>query len=308
MDLQKEAARNKNFNTGAMITGVVIVAIVGLFFLFTIQIKAGYAGVVYNTNGGIEETALKQGWHIIAPWKKVTEYPISTETVYLTKSGQEGSKFDESFNISTKEGKPVNVDVMYSYHIDVLRLPDVFTKFKGAPIDTIESGYLKAIIKAIIQENTSEYGVLDVYGEKRSEITQKISSALITRLEKDGIVIESFSFGEIRPDESSMKAIQTKVDAQQNLERTKVELEQQKVTAEKLRVEAQGIADKLTIEAQGQAKANELLRLSLTPEIVQLEWVKKWDGKQPTTSLGSGSGVILNVPGGNTAAPAAAAK
>lgn len=298
----------KAAKVGAIVTAGVLVLGTVMFFLFLKEIKAGYAGVIYNTNGGIEKETLHQGWHMVAPWKKVTEYPVSTETVYLTKSQHEGSKNDDSFNVSTKEGKPVNVDVMYTYHIDINRLPDVFTKFKGAPIGTIEDGYIKSLLKATVQEITSEYGVLDVYGEKRGEITQKISDSLNAKLEKDGIALETFSFGEIRPDESSMKAIQAKVDAQQNLEKAKIELEQQKVLAEKQRVEAQGNADKARIEAEGQAKANELLRQSLTNELVQYEWVKKWDGKMPTTAVGSGTGILLNVPdaqGQGAAAPSA---
>lgn len=37
----------------------------------TTTIKPGYAGVVYNMNGGVEKTVLSHGWHIIPPTQHV---------------------------------------------------------------------------------------------------------------------------------------------------------------------------------------------------------------------------------------------
>lgn len=75
-----------------------------------------------------------------------------------------------------------------------------------------------------------------------------------------------------------------------------MELEKSKVIADRQRIEAQGIADKARIEAEGVSKANELLRQSMTKELVEYEWIKKWDGKVPTVN-GDGVGVIMNMPG-----------
>lgn len=235
-------------------------------------------------SGGLESTTLSQGWHLVAPWKSVREYPISTETVWLSKTG---GKSDESYNTSTMEGKPVNVDAYYTYHIAVEKLPQVFNKFKGADVSTIESGYLRQQVKSASQAVTSSYSVLDLYGNKRDEIQRKIQDELTKELTPFGIDIETFSFGEIRPDADTMKAIQAKVDAQQKLQQMQIELEQAKVTADKARTDAQGIADAKVIDATGTAQANAKLQASLTPELVQYQAVQKWDGKLPTVSGGS---------------------
>jgi regulator of protease activity HflC (stomatin/prohibitin superfamily) len=278
------------------ITGIIITGVV--FFIILIgsvtSVKPGFAGVVYNRSGGIEDTTLAQGWHFVAWWKSVTEYPISTETVYLTKSVQEGSKQDDSFNSATKEGMPVNLDVMYSYHVSVDKLPHVYTKFRGMEIENIESGYIKTQLKSIVQINTSQYGMLDVFGDKRAEIQSKIFDMLKADLAKDGFILESFSFGEIRPDESSKKAIQAKVNAQQIQAQKKTEMETAKIEAERKRQEAMGIADSALIIAQGNAKANEVTKQSLTRELIDYTIAQKWDGKVPQVS--GNSNVLLQLP------------
>ena len=107
------------------VKGVLWVVGVALFLFVcfcTTKIDAGYGGVVYSMNGGVEDDALSQGWHVVSPFKTITEYPISTETVYLSRDKKEGSSDDDSFFISTKDGKNVNVDVSYSYRMDFERL------------------------------------------------------------------------------------------------------------------------------------------------------------------------------------------
>ena len=45
------------------------------------KIPAGYVGVVYNMNGGVDGEVLEQGWHLVAPTKKVTKYSIGIERI-----------------------------------------------------------------------------------------------------------------------------------------------------------------------------------------------------------------------------------
>jgi len=269
------------FAKGLIGTGVSVVILLTGFALCTTKINPGHAGVVYNMSGGLEEGTLTQGLKPVAPWKNVRAYPISTETVWLTKGETEGSPNDDSFNTSTMEGKPVNVDAYFTYHVDVEKLPAVFNRFKGADIKTIESGYIRQQIKTASQAVTSGYSVLDLYGNKRPEIQTKILANVTKELTPFGIIVETFSFGEIRPDADTMKAIQAKVDAQQKLQQMQTELEQSKVTAEKARVDAKGVADAAVIKAQGEAKANELLQASLTDALVRYQSVLKWNGEYP---------------------------
>ena len=47
--------------------------------------------------------------------------------------------------------------------------------------------------------------------------------------------------------------------------------------------------------AQADAKAISLKQQEITPTYVEYQRVLKWDGVMPTTTLGSGSGTLLNL-------------
>lgn len=280
-----------------------IVGSVGIGFIFivlfifgyscTYKVDPGYAGVIYNMDGGIETETLGQGFHIVAPWKKVIEYPVSTETVYYTKSNDDGDeKKDNSINVNTKDGKQVNVSVTYAYHMDEVQLPSVFEKFRGQKSEVIEAGYMKNEMYQAINEITSQYSLMELVGDKRPQINEAILSKFRGSLEPYGIVIETFNLSDVVPDEQTKEAIQAVVNAQNALEKAKVEKEQAEVDAEKARVAAKGKADAELIEAEGTAAANAKLQESLTPLIVEQRKLDKWDGKLPGIVAGDSNLLI----------------
>lgn len=269
-----------------------------LFFTCTTRIGPGYAGVIYNMDGGIENETLTQGFHIVAPWKHVTEYPISTETVYYTKNTVDGKdkdkKVDNSINVNTKDGKQVNVSVTYAYHMDPQQLPTVFEKFRGQEISLIESGYMKNEMYQAINEITSQYSLMELVGDKRPEVNQKIFEKFRDGLGQFGIVIETFNLSDVVPDDQTAQAIQNVVNAQNTLEQAKIEKQQAEVEAEKARVSAKGEADAALIRATGQSQANAKLQESLTPLVIEQHKLEKWNGELPKYQLG-GSGALFNI-------------
>lgn len=84
---------------GAIVLAVVLFGGVILGLMCTERIPAGYVGVVYNMNGGVDGEVLQQGWHLVSPTKKVTTYSIGIEQSYLTAENKGDSPNDESFNI-----------------------------------------------------------------------------------------------------------------------------------------------------------------------------------------------------------------
>ena len=69
--------------------GAVIIAVVLLLALICCvscleKVPAGYVGVGYNMNGGVDGEVLTQSWRMVAPTKKVTTYSIVLEQSYLT--------------------------------------------------------------------------------------------------------------------------------------------------------------------------------------------------------------------------------
>ena len=54
---------------GAIVLAVVLFGGVILGLMCTERIPAGYVGVVYNMNGGVDGEVLQQGWHLVSPTK-----------------------------------------------------------------------------------------------------------------------------------------------------------------------------------------------------------------------------------------------
>ncbi len=292
---------------GAIILAIVIFGGVILGFTCTERIPAGYVGVVYNMNGGVDGEVLTQGWHLVAPTKKVTTYSIGIEQSYLTSDDRGDSPNDESFNIPTSDGKTVKVNLEFSYRFDEERVAQTFTMFKGKSGDVIKDTFIKPKIVAWTQEVSANYPVTDIFGDKRTEINAELDVYLREKFDQYGIVIDTVNFTDISVDAETEAAIQKKVNAQQELElahtqaeTAKVQAEKEKevarIAAEKAVIEAQAKADALQIAANAEAEANRKIASSLTPELIEKIKYEQWDGKMPTVS---GSGAIVSIDGVN---------
>lgn len=258
----------------------------------TVRIDPGYAGIQYSLNNGIQGEVLTQGLNFKSPLTKVTSYSVATTQGNLSKDKKEGSKDNDSFMIATSDGKTVEVDLEYSYHFDVDKLPDTFTKFKGQSGDKIEDTFMRGKLKTYVNDVSSKFSVLDIYGEKRTELNAAILEYARDKFSEFGITIDSINLSRIELDKQTAKAIQDKINKQQELESLKVEAQKAEVEAEKLLVQKQADADAKKIEAeaeaeatyikaQAEAEANRLLSESLTSELLQLEKIQKWNGSVP---------------------------
>ncbi|APR02338.1 TPA: prohibitin family protein [Clostridium botulinum] len=277
---------NKKF-LSSLIAGILVVGGVFTIFKSTERIKAGYVGVVYSMNGGVEDKTLGQGWHLISPFKKVVEYSVATEQAFLSKDKKEGSEDDDSFLIPSKDGKVLNIDLEFSYHFDNEQLPKTFTRFKGQKGKVIEQNFIKGKMKAYATEVSSKFSVLDIYGEKRSYLNKELYEYSKERFKEYGIVIDSVNFTRINVDGQTNKAIQDRINAQQQLEQQKIELETAKIKAQKDKVDAESKAKVTEIGAKAEADANRLKQSTLNNTIVEYEKVKKWDGKVPQVQGGN---------------------
>lgn len=260
---------------GAFLTGVGLLVVAVLLFMSVTVIGQGHAGVVYNRSHGIEETPIGQGWHLVKPWERVTEYAVSTETV---KGGD--------FSVQTKDGKPLTVQISYDYMNELEKLPAIYNKFKGQKSEVIEEGWMQTRLKKAALSVFSQYSVLEVF-QSQGEINAQIETAFKESVEPTGFLVDSVTLGAPTPDAKTAEAIQAVVDASQKLEQLEIEKEQAKAEAAKLREKATGEADAMKIKADAEAKANETIRKSITKELTDYKSIEKWDGKLPQVTGGS---------------------
>lgn len=288
---------------GAILLAVVLVfgLICGITCLE--KVPAGYVGVVYNMNGGVDGEVLTQGWHLVSPTKKVTTYSIGIEQSYLTAEEKGDSPNDESFSIPTSDGKTVRVNLEFSYRFDEDRVAQTFVMFKGKSGESIKDTFIKPKIVAWTQEVSANYPVTDIFGDKRTEINAELDIYLRDKFDQYGIIIDTVNFTDISVDSETAAAIQKKVTAQQELELANIEAQTAKVNAnkekevaqiaaEKAIIEAEAEAEVIRIAAEAEADANRKIAASLTNELIEKIKYEQWDGKLPTVS---GSSAIVSI-------------
>lgn len=305
---------------GGIATGFVIVVLIICGFKCTERIPAGYVGVVYNMNGGIEKDVLRQGWKLVSPTKTITLYSIALEQSYMTKDDVGDSPNDESFEIPTKEGASLEADVAFSYSFDEERVSEVFTRFRGQDGKEILNSFIKPKMQAWIKEETSAFSMIDIVSKQRGRVNATITERMQQRFDKYGIIIDNVALADIRPDKDTDKAIKKKIKAQEELETAKVTAETDKVNAErdkavalinaekeketavinaeKAKIKAEGDAEAKRIAAEAEAEANKKVAASLTSELIESKKIEKWNGDEADV-IGGDVSPIIDMRGNN---------
>lgn len=290
--MKKGKVKKMKGKLGAIVLAVIIFGGIIATLFCCKRVPAGYVGVVYNMNGGIEEKTLGQGWHIVPPTKHITMYSIGIEQSYLTAKKEGDSNDNDSFEVPSSDGKGLTVDLTFTYRFDADKVTDTFTRFKGQSGKDVKDSFIKPNIITWTKEVTAKYPVTEILGEYRAGLNEEITKYLKDKFDIYGIIIESASLINIDPDKATREAIQKKVTAQQELELANIEAEKEKVQAEKdkkvaeihaeeVKIKAQGEADAMKIAAEAEAEANKKIANSLTPELIEKIKVEKWSGNVP---------------------------
>ena len=280
---------------GAVVLAVVIIGGIIIGGMCLERVPAGYVGIVYNAANGVTGETLTQGWHMVAPTKRVTTYSIGIEQSYLTSEDKGDSKNDESFKIPTSDGKTVTVNLEFSYRFDSEKIADTFTNFKGRSGEEIKNSFIKPKIIAWTQEVSAKYPVTDIFGDKRTEINGELDSYLKNKFEPYGIIIDTVNFTDISVDDETSAAIQKKVTAQQELELARIEAQTAEIQANKDKKVAEIDAETMRINAQAEADAYRIKSEQITDNLL-----KKWEldarNKHGWVTIQGANTVVTNKP------------
>lgn len=241
------------------ILSIIIIMILVLFFCSFRTIKSGEIGLKTRF-GKITETSLKEGINFKVPFvEKIIKVNIKVQKAEMNIEG------------STKDLQIVNTNVAVNYRIDPNKAPSLYKQVGNGYEGTILNPAIKESIKsAIAQYNAEEITV------NRRAVSQSCLKAIQDKVEKYGIIIEDFNLTDFSFSEEYTKAIEDKQVAEQNLEKSKLEVE------------------KKLVEAEATKKANELLQESLTDELIMKQFIEKWNGELPKAT---GSNSIFDITG-----------
>ncbi len=271
---------------GAISLAGVILILVLLVVFCSVRVPAGYVAVQYDLNGGVRDKILTQGWHLISPTVHTTKYTVGIEQSYLTKDERGDSEEDESFTASSAEGKALDIDLTFTYQYQPENVAKVFTMFKGQSGKEVRDSFIKPNIISWTKEVVARYNVADVLGAEKANVNSALTKYIGEKFEGYGITVSNVSLINIDVDKKTREVINNKIAAQQEAETQKIK-NQTKVDKAKADAEA------VLIEAKAQAEANEMLKKSLSKEIIQQAYLEKWDGKLPKVQ--SGDSMIYDI-------------
>ena len=240
-------------------------------------VPQGNVGAIYNRlGGGIEDRVLEEGFNFKKPWEKINYFPVSIETVYMSKDSREGSENDESVTISCQDGS-LNADLTYSYRFDKSKVPEIQKKYRGKSGEEIMNQVLRGQLRSWVSEVTKNYTTMEVHLTDKETVNSKLTEHLNKKAEKYGITFENVSLAETRASDEVQKAIEKRQQISQELEQQKLSLKKAEVEKEKAQLEA----DKKVIEAEGDKKANKIKAEGLDERILKEKMIDKWNGELP---------------------------
>ncbi len=298
-----------------ILRNLIMLGAVTLIVLFagcsmTTRVDAGHVGIRVRLAGsdrGVQDAPVVTGWVIYNPIsEQIIIFPTSVQNVVWSANPHEGKPVDESITFSSSEGVNVNADVGLSFHIEPGLAPKLYAKFRENDMLALADGYVRNTVREAFNDVASKLPVQDVYGALKSKMLSDVTQKCRDVLAKDGFVIDQLTLtGALRLPQNVAEAINRAMEATQNaiqsenrVRQVKAEAEQAitKATgaAEAQRQEAEGHADALLINARAEAKANEIIRLSMTASVLQYRALEHWDGKLPTYN-GGGALPLLTI-------------
>lgn len=301
MDNRDYPRQENTVNNFKKILALAFIAISQTACLGCTRVGPGYVGIVVNMAGndkGVQEYPAKTGWvyyNIFS--EEVKEYPTFVQSVVWTQNKEEGRPANEEITFTNKDQMKISVDVALSYHIEPAKVPSFYVKFRSDDLNTFTYGYLHSLTRDKFNDVGGSYDITQIMGNN-GPFLKEVKEALQKDLRPIGVELEA-QFGIIgapRPPPEVVKAIDQKVQANQLAQQKQNELAQSTADANKEVAKAEGYARAVLARADAEAVANKKIADSITPNLIQLRMLEKWNGVMPTVQSGGSGGLILQLP------------
>jgi regulator of protease activity HflC (stomatin/prohibitin superfamily) len=228
-----------------------IVTVLLLVVLFTNcrTIRQGDVGVK-RTLGKIDSKPLQPGPRAFNPFVS-TIILVPVRTVNL----------EVNLALPSKEGLNVAAEISILFHVE----PTKATKVIAEIGKDYQESVILPVFRAAAADVTAKYMAKDMHTGNRAEIENEIRSRMMGILEERGFVIEAVLLKSIKLPEGLYRAIEEKLEAEQQAQRMEFVIQQERQEAERRKIEAAGIRD-----------ANKIISEGLTPQILQYKAIEAY--------------------------------
>lgn len=165
--------------------------------------------------------------------------------------------------VPTKEGLSINAELSLLYHVNPDSVKKVYVMFG----QNYQEVAIMTNFRATTREITAKYYATELYSTEREKIELAIKRQMIEAVQKYGFIIDAVLLKDIVLPDQISKAIQNKVQAQQEALQMEYVIQKQ-----------QKEADRLVVEAQGIKKAQEIINEAMTPVALKYKYIDMMKG------------------------------
>ncbi|MCE6989910.1 SPFH domain-containing protein [Dyadobacter sp. CY323] len=269
---------------------IAIVSFIILVIVVTVQpftyenIDAGNVGIkinLYGSDKGVDNITLVTGRVWYNTWTtKIIEFPTYTQSVDY-----------DPFVITTQDAAEFKVDPKLNYHINPDKVPQIYRQYRR-PLSEIQQGFMKNTIYDAYRIAANSF-TSDSVMSNREVFEDRVQNVLTKTLGRDGFIYDQLTSA-ITPPPSLRQMIDEKNTSIQARLKAENMAKQAEAEAKVIIARAEGQAKATLIKARAEAEANQLRQKTLTPLLIQQEWVAKWNGILPTTNAG-GASLMLGI-------------
>lgn len=270
-----------------LILSVLVVLMGGLSSCGYERIDAGFVGIKVNLYGdekGVDNVVEVTGAQWYNPIKtQIYEFPTFVQNEIWTVDKREGSKDNEEFVLTTKDGLTVSMDVSLNYLVPAENVVRIFKKYRK-PLNEVGATVLRNYTRDGYNTAAARFTAEELYSN-RENFKRLADSLAANILEIEGFKVEKIVLvNDIRLPESIKRSIEAKIEARQLALQKEMELQQAVADANKKIENARGVAESMKINADAQRYAYEQKQRALTSLLIEQQWIEKWNG-----DLGSGN-------------------
>ncbi len=215
------------------IVGIIFFGLLAFGQCLTV-IPAGHVGVV-DFFGVVSDNTLKSGINFVNPFARVIKFSIKTQEI------------KEDMDVPSKEGLTVGLEISVLFHLNPEKASLVYK--------TLGENYAQIILipnfRSVCRGVTASYEAKALYTSEREQLAQIIKDELQKNVGPRGITIEATPLRKVVLPEGLSRAIEAKLQAEQESQRMQFILQKEEQEAQRKRIEAKGIADFQDIVTRG---------------------------------------------------------
>jgi len=189
---------------------------------------------------------------------------------------------DFPVDTTTKDGQQVSIRFTLRYRLDPEKV--LWLAQNIGTQDQIATRIVQAESRSITRNVAREFPASELYTGDVFKYQQSVHDRLVSGFEENGVILDEFLVRQIKFSDGYIVAVEQK------------QIEQEKVKTEEFKAQQEEfIKQQKIIRAEGEARAQDILRQTIDPLVLQKMAIEKWNGILPTY-LGGGAEVpFINI-------------